>query len=133
MTVAVVRIRIDGTITGRIRGTSIDLLTLVAGTGLPVRWQRSVDTLADAFGSTVRYQEQAQFDLVSLHPDLSQIPVTGRARATCSSGRGDLNPRPPAPKAGALPAALLPVTAARLGHVNRCQKAGGPPLHSPSA
>ena len=68
VSVAVVRIRIDGTITGRIRGTSTDLLTLVVGTGLPVRWQRSVDSLADAFGSTVRYQEQAQFDLVSLAP-----------------------------------------------------------------
>ena len=68
VTVAVVRIRIDGTITGRIRGTSTDLLTLVASTGLPVRWERSVDTLADAFGSTVRYQEQARFELVSLTP-----------------------------------------------------------------
>jgi hypothetical protein len=66
--VDVVRIRIDGTLTGRVRGTSVDLLTLVASTGLPVRWERSVDTIADAFGSSVRYQEQAQFDLVSLTP-----------------------------------------------------------------
>jgi hypothetical protein len=68
VTVDVVRIRVDGTLSGRVRGTSVDLLTFVASSGLPVRWERSVDTLADAFGSTVRYQEQAQFDLVSLTP-----------------------------------------------------------------
>jgi hypothetical protein len=66
--VEVVRIRIDGTITGRARGTSSDTLTLVAGTGLPVRWERSVDTVADAFGASVRYVEHATFDLTSLTP-----------------------------------------------------------------
>jgi hypothetical protein len=68
LVVDVIRIRVTGTLTGRVRGTSLDLLTVVAATGLPVRWERSVDTLADAFGSTVRYQEQARFDLVSLTP-----------------------------------------------------------------
>jgi hypothetical protein len=66
--VEVVKIRIAGTMTGRVRGTSTDVLTLVAATGLPVRWERTVDTLADAFGASVRYVEQAQFDLVSLTP-----------------------------------------------------------------
>jgi hypothetical protein len=66
--VEVVQIRVDGTLTGKVRGTSSDLLTLVAATGLPVHWVRSIDTLADAFGTTVRYQEQARFDLQSLTP-----------------------------------------------------------------
>lgn len=63
-----VTIRVDGTMTGRVRGTSYDLITFDARTGLPVATERSVDTLADAFGTSVRYQEQATFDLVSLQP-----------------------------------------------------------------
>jgi hypothetical protein len=66
--VDVVRIRVDGTLSGRIHGTSLDTLTLVAGTGLPVHWDRMVDTLAQAFGSTVHYVEHATFDLQSLSP-----------------------------------------------------------------
>jgi hypothetical protein len=66
--VAVVRIRVDGTLTGRIRGASQDLLTLVAATGLPVHWQRMVDTMAQAFGTNVHYVEHATFDLQSLVP-----------------------------------------------------------------
>ena len=66
--VEVVKLRILGTLTGRVRGTSSDTLTLVASTGLPVRWERSVDSVADAFGASVRYVEQASFDLTSLTP-----------------------------------------------------------------
>jgi hypothetical protein len=68
VTVDVIRFRIDGTLTGRVRGTSVDLMTVVASTGLPVVWDRTVDTVADAFGASVRYQEQARFELVSLTP-----------------------------------------------------------------
>ena len=68
LAVEVVRLRIDGTLTGRYRGTSVDLLTLDAATGLPVTWERSVDTVAEAFGASIRYREQARFDLVSLTP-----------------------------------------------------------------
>ncbi len=66
--VDVIRLRVDGTMTGRVRGTSTDLLTVVAATGLPVVWDRTVDSVADAFGASVRYQEHARFDLVSLTP-----------------------------------------------------------------
>ena len=38
-----------------------------------------------------------------------------------ASGRGESNPRPPAPKAGALAAALLPVTAQRMGTEARAE------------
>jgi hypothetical protein len=66
--VEVIRLRIEGTMAGRVRGTSVDELTVVAATGLPVHWRRSVDTDADAFGTTIKYQEQASFALVSLTP-----------------------------------------------------------------
>lgn len=68
VTVDTVTVRVDGTMTGRVRGTSMDLYTLVASTGLPIRVERSVDTIADAFGTSIRYQEQATFDLASLTP-----------------------------------------------------------------
>jgi hypothetical protein len=68
VSVPVVRLRVDGTLSGRVRGTSTDLLTVVAATGLPVVWERTVDTVADAFGSSVRYREHARFDLASLTP-----------------------------------------------------------------
>jgi hypothetical protein len=68
ITVDVIRIRVDGTLTGWARGTSTDVLTVVAATGLPVVWERTVDTVADAFGASVRYQENARFELVSLTP-----------------------------------------------------------------
>lgn len=66
--VEVIRLRIEGTLSGRVRGTSLDELTVVAATGLPVRWTRTVDSDADAFGTTIKYQEQTAFDLVSLTP-----------------------------------------------------------------
>ncbi len=59
---------IVGTMTGRVRGSSTDRYTVVRSTGLPIRLQRSVDTVADAFGTSVGYQEQASFTLVSLTP-----------------------------------------------------------------
>jgi hypothetical protein len=66
--VEVVRIRVDGTLSGRIHGTSHDVLTLVRSTGLPLHWQRTVDTMAQAFGTNVHYVEHATFDLQSLVP-----------------------------------------------------------------
>jgi hypothetical protein len=67
-TVEVVRIRVEGVLSGRIRGTSLDTLTFVRSTGLPVHWERMVDTVAHAFGGDVRYVEHATFDLQSLAP-----------------------------------------------------------------
>jgi hypothetical protein len=66
--VDVVRLRVDGTLSGAVRGTSTDLFSIDAATGLPISWERSLDTVADAFGTTIRYQENARFDLVSLTP-----------------------------------------------------------------
>jgi hypothetical protein len=66
--IATVTYRVDGTMTGRVRGTSSDRYSVVMATGLPIRIDRSVDTMADAFGTSVRYQEHATFDLVSLTP-----------------------------------------------------------------
>ena len=63
-----VTFRIVGTMTGRVRGTSSDTYTVVRSTGLPISVDRTVDTMADAFGTSVRYQEHATFDLVSLDP-----------------------------------------------------------------
>jgi hypothetical protein len=67
-TVETVTYRVEGAMTGRVRGTSVDLYTVVRTTGLPVHMERTVDTIADAFGTSIRYQEQATFDLVSLTP-----------------------------------------------------------------
>jgi hypothetical protein len=66
--VETVTYRIDGTMTGRVRGTSTDLYTVAKATGMPLHMERTVDTIADAFGTSVRYQEHATFDLVSLTP-----------------------------------------------------------------
>lgn len=67
-TVPVIRLRIDGLVSGRVSGTSVDLLTIEATTGLPLDWERSTDNLANAFGASIRYKEQARFTLVSLTP-----------------------------------------------------------------
>jgi hypothetical protein len=66
--VEVVRVQVDGVLSGRINGSSQDLMTLVRATGLPVHWQRMVDTMAQAFGANVHYVEHATFDLQSLTP-----------------------------------------------------------------
>jgi hypothetical protein len=64
-----VHIAIDGTFTGKATGRSHDELWLAEATGMTLRWDRMVDTMADAaFGAQVRYQEQASFVLVSLTP-----------------------------------------------------------------
>lgn len=67
--VEAVRIRIDGSFTGKATGTSVDHLWMAPDTGMTLRWDRTVDTLADAaFGAQVRYQEDASFVLESLTP-----------------------------------------------------------------
>ena len=64
-----VRIVIEGTFTGKATGKSRDELWIAEATGLTLRWDRMVDTMADAaFGAQVRYQEQASFVLLSLTP-----------------------------------------------------------------
>ena len=67
--VEALRIVLVGSFTGKAEGTSRDELWLAADTGLTLRWDRSVDTIADAFGGAkVRYREQASFVLESLTP-----------------------------------------------------------------
>lgn len=60
--------RIEGVMSGRVAGTSLDVNTVVRSTGLPVRAERWADTVANAFGADVRYQEHVTFDLLSLTP-----------------------------------------------------------------
>ena len=63
------RIVIDGTFSGKATGRSHDELWVAESNGLTLRWDRMVDTMADAaFGAQVRYQEQASFVLLSLTP-----------------------------------------------------------------
>jgi hypothetical protein len=64
-----VHLHIRSSLTGRATGTEQEDFWAVAQTGLPVQWNRQIDTLADAaFGAHVRYQEQASFVLESLTP-----------------------------------------------------------------
>jgi hypothetical protein len=59
----------DGTCSGRVQGTSVDELWLHPETGMTLRWHRTVDTIATAFGGAkVRYTEEATFQLESLKP-----------------------------------------------------------------
>jgi hypothetical protein len=68
-TVETVRLHIAGTATGKQRGSSVDDLWLDPMSGMPIRWERSVDAIADAtFGARVHYKENAKFNLVSLRP-----------------------------------------------------------------
>src|SRR5439155_3134787 len=68
-TVPAVHILIDATFSGRAEGTAHEDLWFARDTGLTLRWQRTVDTVADAaFGAKVRYQEDATFVLESLVP-----------------------------------------------------------------
>jgi hypothetical protein len=69
--VAALRIVLVGSFTGKAQGTSRDELWFTPDTGLTLRWERTVDTLADAFGGAkVRYQEAATFTLESLTPSV---------------------------------------------------------------
>lgn len=64
-----VHFRMDATFEGMATGTSEDLLWVSPETGMTLRWDRTVDTMADAsFGASVRYQEEASFVLESLTP-----------------------------------------------------------------
>ena len=68
--VPTVHIVIDATFSGRADGTAHEDLWIARDTGMTLRWQRSVDTVADAaFGAKVRYQENATFVLESIVPE----------------------------------------------------------------
>jgi hypothetical protein len=68
-TVGAVRIHLAGTTSGKSQGTFTDDLWLDPATGLTLRWDRTVDTMADAsFGARVHYTENAHFLLESLKP-----------------------------------------------------------------
>jgi hypothetical protein len=68
-TVRAIRLFVAGTVTGRVNGTSTDDFYFDPDTGMTVKWVRTVDTKADAFGGAkVRYQEDASFVLESLDP-----------------------------------------------------------------
>lgn len=60
------RVRVDGTFTGKQQGTSVDDYWIDPATGLTLRWDRSTETDAVAFGAQVHYVEEASFALVSL-------------------------------------------------------------------
>jgi len=63
------RIVLDGEFSGKATGRSRDELWVAEADGMTLRWDRMVDTMADAaFGAEVRYQEQASFVLTSLTP-----------------------------------------------------------------
>ena len=67
--VPAVHLVIDAEFSGRANGTAHEELWLARDTGMTLRWQRTVDTVADAaFGAKVRYQENATFVLESLTP-----------------------------------------------------------------
>lgn len=67
--VRTVRVHLAGTSTGKSQGTFVDDLWLDPLTGLTLRWDRSVDEVADAsFGARVHYTEKASFVLESLTP-----------------------------------------------------------------
>jgi hypothetical protein len=68
VSVQAVKVRIDSRMTGKIEGESSDTLWLHPLTGMTLRWDRTVDTLASAYGAKVRYQEDASFVLASLEP-----------------------------------------------------------------
>src|SRR5439155_624470 len=68
-TIAAVRIHLAGTSAGKSQGTFVDDLWLDPVTGLTLRWDRTVDEVADAsFGARVHYTEKASFVLESLTP-----------------------------------------------------------------
>jgi hypothetical protein len=63
-----VRISTVGKISGTHRGTSHDEMWLSRKSGLPFRWERTVDVVSSAYGANVRYTEDASFVLQSLDP-----------------------------------------------------------------
>jgi len=68
-TIDVVVVDLESIMTGKKRGRSADTLWLAADSGLLVRWERMVDTVADtAYGASVHYTEEASFELESLTP-----------------------------------------------------------------
>jgi hypothetical protein len=68
--VKTIHVRDDGIVKGpKMDGTSMDELWLHPRTGVTLRWNRTVDTTAAAFGGArVRYTEEATFLLESLEP-----------------------------------------------------------------
>jgi hypothetical protein len=67
-TVKAVRFRLDSTMTGRANGAATETFWISPVTGLTLRWERSVDTMANSAFGEIRYQEQATFVLESLEP-----------------------------------------------------------------
>ncbi len=68
-TIMSVHIHLDGTAAGKASGKSVDDVWLDPATGVALRWERSVDAIADAaFGAKVHYTENAKFILESLQP-----------------------------------------------------------------
>src|SRR5258708_18470120 len=67
--VDVVRVVVDGVLSGKARGKTHDDQLVEAKTGLVVAWSRWVDSYADtSFGTNVHYTEQASFLLESMVP-----------------------------------------------------------------
>ena len=66
--VRVARVRLEGTVTGSVRGRTDREVWLSLADGLLVQATADTDTLADTAGGTVRYREQYRLRLTSLQP-----------------------------------------------------------------
>jgi hypothetical protein len=62
------RIELHSTMSGKTNGTADDRLWIHPQTAMTLRWDRTVDTMATAYGAQVRYVEDASFVLESLDP-----------------------------------------------------------------
>ncbi len=62
------KVTIAARMSGNTKGTSRNTLWVEPTTGLTLRWDRTTDTLAKAYGATVRYKENASFVLEALAP-----------------------------------------------------------------
>jgi hypothetical protein len=63
-----VRFELRSTMTGKTNGTAHDEFWIHPQTAMTLRWDRTVDTMATAYGAQVHYEENASFVLESLEP-----------------------------------------------------------------
>jgi hypothetical protein len=64
--VKAVKVTVEAEMTGTVDGESSDTLWYHPLTGMTLRWDRTVDTLATAYGTKIHYTEDASFVLESL-------------------------------------------------------------------
>lgn len=66
--VSAVKVSLHSRMSGKTNGTADDHLWIHPETGMTLRWDRRVDTMATAYGAQVHYLEDASFVLKSLDP-----------------------------------------------------------------